>query len=241
MPRAENTSDWVEVLEQAIEGKLSSVWTALPALIVSFDAAKRTCVAQPTIQMQFCDEKDKLQWITLPVLPDVPVQFPGGGGFVLTFPLKAGDEGIVIFASRCIDHWWEHGEVQQQAEFRMHDLSDAFFIPTVRSVPNVEAGISTADAMLRAIDPAGPQVTLKADNSVLVKAPALVTVTAPTVTINGNVVINGNLTTNGNITTGGPGTTVGLNGTVSVNGEAYTAHRHSGVTTGGGNTGGKVP
>lgn len=233
MPRAENTGDWIEVLEHAIEGKLSSVWTALPALIVSFDASKRTCVAQATIQMQFCDEKKKTQWLTLPVIPDVPVQFPGGGGFVMTFPLKAGDEGILIFASRCIDHWWEHGEVQQQAELRMHDLSDAFFIPTVRSVPNVEASISTTDVMLRALDPAGPQVTLKADNTVLVKAPASVAVTAPTITLNGNVTVNGNLTT-------GAGSTIGLNGTVSMNGEAYNAHRHTGVAAGGSLTGGKA-
>ena len=31
--------------------------------------------------------------------------FPGGGGFALTFPVAAGDECLVVFASRCIDDY----------------------------------------------------------------------------------------------------------------------------------------
>lgn len=67
--------------------------------------------------------------VALPVLVDCPVIFPGGGGFEFTFPIAAGDEGIVIFASRCIDAWWQNGGVQPQAELRMHDLSDGMFLP----------------------------------------------------------------------------------------------------------------
>ena len=32
----------------------------------------------------------------------------------------------MVFASRCIDAWWQSGGVQDQAEMRMHDLSDGF-------------------------------------------------------------------------------------------------------------------
>lgn len=63
--------------------------------------------------------------------------FPGGGGFELTFPLAAGDEGIVVFASRCIDAWWQQSGVQPQAELRMHDLSDGMFIPGMFSQPRL--------------------------------------------------------------------------------------------------------
>lgn len=248
MPRTENTNDWVEVLEQAMDGKLSSVWTALPALVVSFDASKRTCVAQATIQMQFCDEKKVTRWVTLPVISDAPVQFPGGGGFVMTFPLKAGDEGILVFAARCIDHWWERGQVQQQAEVRMHDLSDAFFIPTVRSVPNVEAGISTTDVQLR--NAAGSShVAIKANGDVDVVTPGTCVATAATVNVVGsatvnlqapNIVLTGNVTVHGTLVTDGTGA-VTLSGVLNINGVPFLSHHHGGVAAGGANTSGVTP
>jgi hypothetical protein len=203
--RSERSADWTEVLQVAMDGRLTELWTALPALVVSFDPAKRTCVVQPTIQARVEDRAGKFTWQTLPILPDVLVQFPGGGGFVLTFPLAPGDEGIVVFSARCLDAWWERGEVQVQAEQRMHDLSDGFFIPTVRSVPNVEAAISPTDVQLRSVDPAGPSVTMTPEGVATIAA-----------------------------------TTINLNGVLIINGEAYNAHMHTGVTTGGSNTGGKA-
>jgi phage baseplate assembly protein gpV len=241
--RTETGGDWQEALATAMEGKQSEMWTALPAIINSFDASKRTCTAQPSILMQFTREDASTKWDAMPLLVDVPVMFAGGGGYVLTFPLKSGDEGLVVFASRCIDTWWQNGDLGVQAELRMHDLSDGFFIPTVRSLPHVESGISTADADLRAVDPAGPHVKLKADNSVEVTAPALVTVTAPAIVLNGNVTINGNATINGNLVTsitGGGAGAVNLNGVLTINGEQYTLHRHTGVQSGASNTGPKA-
>ena len=65
----------------------------------------------------------------------MPVVFPGGGGFALTFPVAAGDECLVVFASRCIDAWWQSGGVGEPMEPRMHDLSDGFALIGVRSQP----------------------------------------------------------------------------------------------------------
>src|SRR5260363_73502 len=49
--------------------------------------------------------------VELPLLGDVPVFFPRGGGCTLTFPVQKGDECVVVFASRCIDGWWQSGGV----------------------------------------------------------------------------------------------------------------------------------
>lgn len=211
--RNPRSADWIEALQLAAEGKLSEVWTALPAYVVSFDPTKRTCVVQPTIQLEREDEYGAMTWETFPILTDVLVQFPGGGGFVMTFPLAAGDEGIVLFSARCLDAWWERGGIQVQAERRMFDLSDGMFIPTVRSLPNVEVGISATDTELRAVAPDGPKIALKPNGAINVSSPIAVSFTAPEVHINGLLVVNG---------------------------EAYIAHMHTGVMPGGSNTGGKV-
>jgi hypothetical protein len=79
--------------------------------------------------------------------------FPGGGNFTLTFPLIANDEGLLVFSARCIDSWWQSGGIQTQAELRMHDLSDGFFIPTGgMSQPNIPGNINATATELRTKD-----------------------------------------------------------------------------------------
>jgi hypothetical protein len=43
--------------------------------------------------------------MAIPPIPDCPLVFPGGGAF-LEFPVVAGDEVLLIFASRLSDNWW---------------------------------------------------------------------------------------------------------------------------------------
>jgi hypothetical protein len=70
----------------------------------------------------------------------------------MTFPVKDGDEGLVVFASRCIDKWWRDGGVQEQTEYRMHDLSDGFAIPGFRSQKRTLDNVSTTAVQLRSDD-----------------------------------------------------------------------------------------
>ena len=121
-----------------IDNKLMDVHTALPAIIISFDPKKRTVSAQPTIQRVFSEGEGKAGADNLPPCVDVPVVFPMGGGYELTFPINKGDECLLIFAERCIDSWFETGQPSEPADFRQHDLSDAFAIVGVRSLANIQ-------------------------------------------------------------------------------------------------------
>ena len=151
MDRRERYSDPEEALRISLEGLQGKIWTALPGIIDSFDAAAHTCKVQPAISGKRRKQNGDIEAIQLPLLLDCPVVFPGGGGCTLTFPIKPGDECLVVFASRCIDSWWQLGGVQGQAEFRMHDLSDGFVIPGGRSQPR-KFNVSTSAAQLRSDD-----------------------------------------------------------------------------------------
>lgn len=133
MDRRERLDDGEEGLRVATTALQARMWTAMPGLIQSFNAEALTCVVQPAIQGVVNDRDGNRSPTDLPLLLDCPVVFPGGGGMALSFPLKPGDECLVVFASRCIDSWWQSGGVQAQAELRMHDLSDGFVLPGVRS------------------------------------------------------------------------------------------------------------
>jgi hypothetical protein len=204
-----------------LEGFQAGLWTAMPGIIQSYDATKQTCSVQVAIKARALDKTGAETWMAISVLVDCPVVFPGGGGLTLTFPLAAGDECLVVFASRCIDYWWLSGGVQEQAELRMHDLSDGFVLPGVRSQPRKLAGVSTNSVQLRN-DAGDAYVELKQDKSMVLAAPS-------GLTINGATVINGQTTINGNVAS---------TGTLSNNGKAVgSTHTHSGVQAGPSSTG----
>lgn len=191
MDRRERGVDLLTGIHAALAGLQAGIYTSTPGIIQSFDPVKRTCVIQPTLKAQVQSPDGSKTWVTLPLLVDCPVVFPSGGGFTLTFPLAAGDETLVVFASRCIDAWWLAGGVQVQAELRMHDISDGFSLAGISSVPNVIPAISADKVQLRddagttflELDPVG-NAKLKAAGNATVEAGGDANVTAA-----GNVVL----------------------------------------------------
>lgn len=175
MDRRERTADHEEQLRIAADGHQSQIWTAIPGIIQSFDAAKLTCSVQPAISGKVTNPDGSIIEQKMPMLLDCPVVFPGGGGCTLTFPIAAGDECLVVFSSRCIDSWWAYGGVQGQAEHRMHDLSDGFAHVGVRSQPRK---FTAAGATQLRTDDGGTYVQV---------APGTVTIKAENVVIQGNL------------------------------------------------------
>ncbi|EIS4516516.1 translation initiation factor IF-2, partial [Salmonella enterica] len=205
-----------------------------------------TAVVQPAIKGYEPDSNGVNQSTVLPLLVDVPVVFPRGGGCTLTFPVKAGDECLVIFADRCIDFWWQNGGVQEPVDDRVHDLSDAFCIVGPQSQAQKISGISTSAAQLRTDDgaafvevAAGHNVTVKTPGMLTANAEGGTTITSPTITLNGDVIINGNLS-QGMGEGGGSATMLGpvtVTNDVKAGGKSLMTHTHGGVQTGDGNTG----
>src|SRR5882757_5535498 len=68
---------------------------ALPCVVKSFDPVAGTITAQPTVLERLNVNTNGVPVATdvpLPLLLDVPVMVPGGGGFSVTFPIAVGDE-----------------------------------------------------------------------------------------------------------------------------------------------------
>ena len=149
---AERADDFEAATRAAVRERQAAMWTALPATVVSYDPTKQTVSAQPTIQGYPPTADGVGDPANMPVCPDCPVVFPKGGGYAMTFPLNPGDEGVLVFMSRCMDAWWQSGGVQPQAEMRMHDLSDGVFIPGVTSQPMKLANVYTGGMEMRTTD-----------------------------------------------------------------------------------------
>ncbi|WP_406706909.1 phage baseplate assembly protein V [Sodalis sp.] len=241
--RAGGEQELLDTLRHALSSQLR---VALPGIIQSFDAETITCTVQPAIKGVISDAQGRAQSVALPLLVDVPVIFPRGGGVTLTFPVAAGDECLVVFADRCIDFWWQNGGVQETIDPRQHDLSDAFAFVGPQSQAKKISGISLHAAQLRSDDgaafvevAAGHAITVNTPGTLKATAQGGVDVTAPTIVLNGNVTINGNLSQG----MGDSGGSASINGPVSVKnditaaGISLTNHVHTGVQSGGSKTG----
>lgn len=192
MDRRELAGDPVLATLLAFQGLQSEMWTALPGIVIEFNPEMRTCSIQPAIQAGIPNpETGEREWVNMPILLDCPVVFPGGGGYLLTFPLMEGDEVLVVFSSRCIDGWWESGELVPQMELRMHDLSDGFCIPGIESTPKVSPAISPTDVQLRSKEgdsfvSLGPEgVNVMTAMPVTITSATTIALVAPLITANG--------------------------------------------------------
>ncbi|NWC62906.1 Gp138 family membrane-puncturing spike protein [Cedecea sp. P7760] len=228
---------------QAIADSVSSqIRVAMPGIIQSFDPDAVTCTVQVALRGVAGNES-----VELKPLVDVPVIFPRGGGCTLTFPVKAGDECLLIFADRCIDFWWQSGGVQETVDPRQHDFSDAFAIVGPQSQAHKISGISMDAAQLRTDDgaafvevAAGHEVTVQTPGKLTANALGGTEITSPTIVLNGAVTINGTLS-QGMGEGGGGATMLGpitVTNDVTAGGVSVKNHTHKGVEPGSGNSGG---
>ncbi len=260
---SERVREQEELFRKMLDNWAFKMRNAAPGIVQSFNSAKQTATVQIAIRERI-NLNGVITWETLPLLVDVPVAMFRAGGYCITFPVNAGDEGLVIFADACIDAWYQSGGVQNQMDKRRHDLSDGFFLPLTWSQPRVISGYSTDSVQVRN-ENGNAYVEIKGDQINLV-SPSKITGQAPEIDFNASTKFQitsplmswfiDALASAGSIGSGNVGA-VNLNvGTMAVNastsvdieaggntkieGREFVSHEHSGVQGGSGNTGGVV-
>lgn len=110
--------------------------------VQSFDASNQTATATINYKKTYF-QLDPVSGDYVPVLVDYPILIDcpviclGGGLGALTFPIKAGDECVVLFNDRDLDTWFQGGSGGAVATPRLHSFSDAMILVGVRSLAKV--------------------------------------------------------------------------------------------------------
>lgn len=151
----------IEVLTRAIERGAAELRVSLPGQIESFDKAAQTADVKPLLKESTFDTGDEIVE-SLPVIPGVPVQFSGGGGFSETWPVAKGDLCFLVFSDRSLDRWFENGGDVDPVELSRHVLANAVAILGVR---DKGSALSEFDASRAVWGNKGPRIA--ADGSVL--------------------------------------------------------------------------
>ncbi len=157
-----------ELIRNSFDFYQEDIHTCLPGRVEKYDPGEQRADVQPMVQRRLVAEDGTELIEALPQIPEVPVAFPRSGEFFVSFPVKQGDLGILVFAERSMELYLE-GEGRKQegddpADYRKHDLTDAFFIPGgypwKRSIKEADP-----DNMVMGKDEGGLQIHVKPDGT----------------------------------------------------------------------------
>lgn len=115
----------VEVIRAALESRLLDVHTCLPGTVVTFDPIGQSVNVQPAVKRAIPTSDGETEHEDLPIIHNVPVAFPGGGGYVMRFPITIGDHVWLMFSEAAMARWRTTGQVSEPGDLRRHDLSYA--------------------------------------------------------------------------------------------------------------------
>ncbi len=131
MPR---TPGILAVLEAFQADDRARLHVALPGRVESYDPATQTADIKPMVLAVTRDQDDTRGTDPHPVIPAVPVAFSRGGGYFVTFPLVAGDSGLLVFCEADLGPWRATGVDSDPLDDGRHTLAGAVFYPGLETV-----------------------------------------------------------------------------------------------------------
>lgn len=134
-----NSTPLAALIAEAVDAGLVEARTGIPARVVAYDAATRRADVQPLIRRTAVDEDGVRQTSDDPVIPDVPVAFPGSGSARIKFPISVGDEVWLTFAHASLDKYKARlggsgpSRTIDPEDTRHHHIADAIVWPMMQT------------------------------------------------------------------------------------------------------------
>lgn len=193
--------------------------TSIPAIVDSFDVATQRVSAIPAIQAKYITPDQEVKYIDYPIITNIPLAIQRTAGLNITVPVKKGDLCTLIFSQRSLDNLLLdstkpakpfEGPDPRTSALRCFDMTDAMCFP----------GIITNDRAISNYNNSAIEIR-NADGSTKI-----------------SVTENSLNFTQGGATLELSGGNVTITATkITLNGKDWSTHKHSGVTSGGSNTG----
>lgn len=122
-------------IDNAIKRALYDTHTCIPGIIADVDHVTKKVSVRVSIKRKYVSEKEPVE---LPILTDVPLCMFQTGETIISLPVNAGDDCLILFSERSIDIWKSivESEIDRRIvdpkDPRKHSLSDAFCLPVSR-------------------------------------------------------------------------------------------------------------
>lgn len=148
----------VAAMRRVLTHLLAGVFVARPGKVTAYDTAAQTVDVTPTLK-QTLEKRDSLEVKEPALIKGVPVCFPRGGGYFVSFPIQPGDYVLLVFADRSLDRWLASGGIVDPIDLRRHAAADAIAIPGVFPGPDALSD-ALASGMVLGQD-GGSQIVIK--------------------------------------------------------------------------------
>lgn len=210
--------DIVDALRKMVDSRLYEINTSIPGVIVSYSNGRAK--VKPTPKKRFPDG-DVLDF---PILQNVRVCWPSfsGGTAGVKGPIKPGDKCLIVIAQQAVDG---------TDDPRRFDMSDAYVIPCDLGSAAGQSSDNSGMTMFFG----SAFIRLTESGALLINAPGGTTVTTPSLTNSGTLTNAGAATLQSTLQAG-QSTLSGA----SIGGISFASHRHTGVATGSGTSGGPI-
>ena len=117
-----------QALEFFFSQKIKEFHTAIPGVVNAYEQTTKRARVQIGLNMRLTDGKSKAR----PIILDVPVCHPSGGGYVVHVPLRAGDGVLLVFSERGIENFKETFAVADPPVGSIMAERDAIAVPGIR-------------------------------------------------------------------------------------------------------------
>lgn len=136
-----------EAIRAAIEKDRHALHTTMPGLVVNYNATTQRADIQPVIRAINGGDTDAAPE-DHPLIPNVPVRFPRGGGFMVTFPLVPGDHVDLHFQEADASAWRTSGQTSDPLQTVRHSMSFAYATPGACTEDDTPVDTSTTDLII---------------------------------------------------------------------------------------------
>lgn len=223
-------STMTDALEFFVSKKFQQINTIILGTVIDVDIPNKRLVVKSLIN----GVNSQNAPINPPNIYDVPYGAVRGGNAGIITHFVPGDNVIIGFCQRQIDATKNTGNSSTPSLFRFFSLQDAVVLSHwSNNEPTIYLKITDDEITIQAtnkpitISSTG-DVTVNSNNATI-NSNTLAKIAAPTIELDGNITVSGNLTIGASsFSSSGPST---------IDGHPFSAHTHSGVTTGTGNTG----
>lgn len=149
------------IINNLIDRVKRELRVCMPCVVVKYYATEGVVDVHVNIKEVFKDLEQEV-----PQLIKIPVIFSRTKEVAITYPINAGDCGIVLFCDRDIKNWLLSGQNVKPASKRMHHFTDSVFIAGLFPSKSGKA-INAKDLVVEFKD---TKITIEDSGNVIIKA-----------------------------------------------------------------------
>lgn len=154
--------DSTELTKLLIEQRLDKVNTTTVGKVIKYNAEQQTVDVEPLVKRTYSDGFA----LTNVVLVDVPLQFPSGGSGQLSFPMKEGDNVLLLYCDKEINSWKSSTGEEQVATTSKRKFNRADAVAIAGVAPTSYTLQPHADNVELKFTDAGSAIKLIPDGSI---------------------------------------------------------------------------